>query len=195
VRDLVRARPVLLGPLPDGLEPRARWSGRRSGRRDRLVYHCCDRGGWAARGRSWDLPRLAAAVERPPGVTLVGATLVQYHLRDYEAALAGSDVLRRETEQALEGLRYVRNQLGQSADPAGFIHPPGGDGAWTLRPLPEPALAALAPRARQWEVSRGHAHQARLAGRDIARTIARCTEFLTRAATLASASSTAPPGP
>ena len=31
----------------------------------------------------------------------------------------------------LEGLRYVRNQLGKSADPAGFIHLACGAGAWT----------------------------------------------------------------
>src|SRR5271155_1689131 len=68
----------------------------------------------------WDLSRLAAAAgEAVWWVTLVDATLVRYHPRDYEAALAGHEVRRRDTEQALEGLRYVRNQLGQSADPAG----------------------------------------------------------------------------
>jgi hypothetical protein len=137
---------------------------------------------------SLDLPGLAAAVgEAVWWVTLVDATLVRYHPRDYEAALVGDDVSRRETEQALEGLRYVRNQLGQSADPAGFIQPgPDGDRAWIWRPLPEPSLAALAPRARQWEFSRYRAYQARLAGRDIVRTFSRCTEFLTQAAAIVS---------
>jgi hypothetical protein len=139
----------------------------------------------------WELPGLATAVgEAVWWVTLVDATLVRYHPRDYEAALADNDVRLQETERALEGLRYVRNQLGQSADPARFISPAPG-GGWTWRPLPEPALAALTPRALQWELSRYSAYQARLAGHDIARTFARCTEFLTRAATLASA----PPGP
>jgi hypothetical protein len=131
----------------------------------------------------WDLPRLAAAVgEAVWWVTLVDATLVRYHPRNYEAVLASPDVRRRKTEQALEGLRYVRNQLGNSADPAEFIHPAGTDGAWTWRPLPEPALAMLAPRARQWELSRYRAYQARLAGRDITRTFTRCAEFLAQAA-------------
>jgi len=134
-------------------------------------------------GGSWDLPHLAVAVgEAVWWVTLVDATLVRYHPRDYEAALASPDVRRRKTEQALEGLRYVRNQLGKSADPAGFIHPGCADGPWTWEPLPEPGLSALAPRARQWELSRYRAYQARLAGRDIARTFARCTEFLAQAA-------------
>jgi hypothetical protein len=145
----------------------------------------------------WELPRLAAAVgEAVWWVTLVDATLVRYHPREYEKALAGKDVRRRKTEEALEGLRYVRNQLGRSADPAGFVCPaPGGDGAaWTWRPLPEPQLDEHAPRARRWELSRHRAYQARLAGRDIARTFARCADFLAGAASLASASDTATPG-
>jgi endogenous inhibitor of DNA gyrase (YacG/DUF329 family) len=134
----------------------------------------------------WDLPRLAPAVgEAVWWVTLVDATLVRYHPRDYEAALAGKDTRRREVEETLEGLRYVRNQLGKSADPAKFIHS-GCDGTWRWRGLPHPGLATLAARARQWELSRYRAYQARLVGDDIARTFARCTEFLTRAAAIAS---------
>jgi len=137
---------------------------------------------------SWDLPRLAAAVgEAVWWVTLVDATLVRYHPRDYEAALASPDVPRRKTEETLEGLRYVRNQLGKSADPSAFIHPPSAGGAWTWESLPEPGLAALAPRARRWELSRYRAYQARLAGRDIARTFTRCAEFLAQAAAITSA--------
>jgi hypothetical protein len=128
-------------------------------------------------------------------VTLVDATLVRYHPRDYETALASKAVRRRKTEEALEGLRYVRNQLGRSVDPAEFVCPAaGGDGsAWAWRRLPEPGLGGLTPRARHWELSRYRAYQARLAGRDIARTFARCTEFLAQAAGLVSGG--APPGP
>lgn len=136
---------------------------------------------------SWDQPRLAAAVgEAVWWVTLVDATLVRYHPREYEKALADKATRRRKTEEALEGLRYVRNQLGRSADPAKFVCPAADDGAvaWTWRPLPEPGLAALAAPARQWELSRYRAYQARLAGRDIARTFARCAEFLAQAASL-----------
>jgi hypothetical protein len=133
-----------------------------------------------------DLGHLSAAVgETVWWVTLVDATLVRYHPRDYEKALADKAVRRRKTEETLEGLRYVRNQLGKSADPAAFIQPDGGDATtWTWRPQPDPGLGELTPRARQWELSRYRAYQARLAGHDIARTFARCTAFLAQAAVL-----------
>jgi hypothetical protein len=149
---------------------------------------------------AWDLHRVAAAVgETVWWVTLVDATLVRYHPRDYETALASKDVRRRKTEGTLAGLRYVRNQLGKSVDPAEFVCPAVSDasvasvasddgapdaGGWTWRPLPEPALGGLAPRGRQWELSRYHAYQEQLAERDIALTFARCTEFLAQAAGL-----------
>jgi hypothetical protein len=144
-----------------------------------------------AAAHDWDPPRLAAAVaEAVWWVTLVDATLVRYHPRDYEAALASRDVRRRKTEEALEGLRYVRNQLGKSADPAGFVCLASGDGttAWTWRPQPEPQLEEFTPRARRWELSRYRAYQARLAGRSIARTFTRCTDFLAQAASPVSGS-------
>jgi hypothetical protein len=97
-------------------------------------------------------------------------------------------VRRRKTELTLEGLRYVRNQLGRSVEPDEFVCDGGGadgaDGAWAWRPLPEPGLEGLTARARQWELSRYRAYQERLAERDIARTFARCTEFLAQAAGL-----------
>ena len=143
----------------------------------------------------WDQARLAAAVgEATWWVTLVDATLVRYHPRDYERALACKAARRRKTEETLEGLRYVRNQLGRSADPAGFVYPAAGgdDGAlaWAWCPLPEPVLDDLGASARQWELSRYRAYQARLAGRDIARTFTRCADFLAEAASVTSARST-----
>jgi hypothetical protein len=151
--------------------------------------------GRLAAAGTWDLPRLAAAVgETVWWVTLVDATLVRYHPRDYENALASRTVRRRKTEETLEGLRYVRNQLGKSVDPAGFVHPvaAGDDGAitWTWRLLPEPDLGGLGLRARQWELSRYRAYQGRLAGRPIPRTFTRCAEFLVQAAGLIGGSST-----
>jgi hypothetical protein len=140
----------------------------------------------AAAGIS-DQPRMAAAVaEAVWWVTLVDATLVRYHPRGYETALAGKAVRRRKTEETLEGLRYVRNQLGKSVDPAAFIRPVKDEGtaAWAWRRQPEPGLDDLAPRARRWELGRYRAYQARLAGHDIARTFTRCTEFLAQAASL-----------
>jgi hypothetical protein len=150
--------------------------------------------GRLAAAGAWDLARLAAAVgETVWWVTLVDATLVRYHPRDYEKALASSSVRRRKTEETLEGLRYVRNQLGKSVDPAGFVRADVGDNGavtWTWRPLPEPDLTRLGQRARQWELSRYRAYQARLAGRAVARTFTRCAEFLAQAAGLAGGGST-----
>ena len=140
---------------------------------------------------AWDLPHLSEAVSDAVWwVTLVDATLVRYHPRNYEGALAGRSARRRETEQTLEGLRYVRNQLGRSVDPAGFIDPASGGDAgarWTWRPLPQPDLAGLGSRARKWELSRYRAYQERLAGHDIRESFTWCAEFLALAASLAGA--------
>jgi len=138
---------------------------------------------------AWDLPHLSETVSDAVWwVTLVDATLVRYHPRNYEGALAGRSARRRETEQTLEGLRYVRNQLGKSADPASLIVPvSSGDRAagWTWPALPQPDLAGLKSRARKWELSRYRAYQERLAGHDITETFTWCAEFLTLAASLA----------
>lgn len=138
---------------------------------------------------AWDLRRTAAAVgETVWRVTLVDATLVRYHPQAYENALASKAARRRKLEETLGGLRYVRNQLGQGAEPTGFISPASGDaGGWIWRPLPQPDLTGLTLRAREWELSRYRAYQARLAERDVARTFARCADFLTHAASLARA--------
>ena len=144
--------------------------------------------GRLAEARISDRPRTAAAVaEAVWWVTLVDATLVRYHPRGYETALAGKAVRRRKTEETLEGLRYVRNQLGKSVDPAAFIRPASHEGtaAWAWRRQPEPGLGDLSARARRWELGRYRAYQERLAGHDIARTFTRCTEFLAQAASLA----------
>ena len=147
--------------------------------------------------RSWDLLALSEAVSDAIWwVTLIDATLVRYHPRNYEGALADRSARRRETEKTLGGLRYVRNQLGRSADPASFIQPASGDlaGRWTWRPLPKPDLANLGPRARRWELDRYRAYQERLAGRDITETFTWCAEFLTLAASLAGDAGIPPAG-
>lgn len=136
-----------------------------------------------------DLPGLADAIaDAVWWITLVDATLVRYHPRNYETTLAGRSARRRETEQTLEGLRYVRNQLGRSAGPADLITPPAparAQPAWTWRPLPQPDVSGLGSRARRWELSRYHAYQAQLAGRDVTTAFTWCAEFLTFAARLA----------
>jgi hypothetical protein len=136
-----------------------------------------------------DLPQLADAIaDAVWWVTLVDATLVRYHPRNYESTLEDRRTRRRETEQTLEGLRYVRNLLGRSVGPADVITleaAAGTSSAWTWRSLPQPDVFGLGSRARKWELSRYHAYQARLAGRDVATAIAWCAEFLALAARLA----------
>jgi endogenous inhibitor of DNA gyrase (YacG/DUF329 family) len=136
-----------------------------------------------------DLPSLADAVaDAVWWVTLVDATLVRYHPRNYESTLADRSARRRETEQTLEGLRYVRNQLGRSVDPVDLITPTAAEGTpptWAWRSLPQPDVSGLGPRARKWELNRYHAYQAQLAGRDVTAAFAWSAEFLALAARLA----------
>lgn len=141
------------------------------------------------RSGTWDLARAAAAVsETVWQITLLDATLVRYHRRDYEAAMARLEPgLRRETEETLSGLRYVRNQLGRSetpADPEGFIQSGDahGDGPWLWSPRPEPPLKTLSADGRQWELGRYHCYQHRLADHEAALIFARCAAFLQRVA-------------
>jgi hypothetical protein len=136
---------------------------------------------------AWDLPRAAAAVsESVWWITLIDATLVRYHPDDYENTLARRpDAPRRQLEETLAGLRYVRNLLGHSHDPATLIYPADGDGVrggWRWRALPEPALTGMQPQSRMWEMTRYEAYQSRLAGGDVARIFASCGEFLEEAA-------------
>jgi hypothetical protein len=156
------------------------------------MAEAADRFTWAA---EWNLSQAGAAVsEIVWWITLVDATLVRYRPREYENALAGlSPGRRRKTEETLTGLRYVRNQLGCSIDPGILIRPfrrgGGGSGevtgrasAWTWNSLPEPDLADQPEIARDWEMSRYRAYQARVADHDVARVFTRCTEFLEQAA-------------
>lgn len=153
---------------------------------------------WAA---SWDQTRAAGAVsETVWWITLVDATLVRYHRRDYELTLAGESFdRRRKIEETLGGLRFVRNRLGLPVDPAEFITRPRdggagtgrkGDTGWVWTSQSQPVLKGLPASSHDWELSRYRAYQARLAGRDVARAFARCATFLEQAAAAASATET-----
>lgn len=141
-----------------------------------------------------ELARAAAAVsETVWWITLIDATLVRYHRRDYEIAMAGQVPGRRgKIEHTLAGLRHVRNQLGGAIDPAVFIGPaPGADhekraAGWVWNLLPKPELTGP-PDSLEWELSRYRSYQSRLAGRDVARTFTRCAAFLESAAAEVSA--------
>jgi hypothetical protein len=118
-------------------------------------------------------------------VTIVDATLVRHYPDEYEAALEGlASQERQATETTFAGLRFVRNRMGYHADHADFIQPAveaGGRDApiteWTWRSLPEPAVATLAPRGQEWELSRYQAYQDVLAERRIGETFGRTADF------------------
>jgi predicted nucleic acid-binding Zn ribbon protein len=142
------------------------------------------------RVRAGDPARAFAAIaEAVWWVTIVDATLVRHHLEAYDRVLASQPTAeRRQIEGMLAGLRFVRNGMGLGFDHADFIHPaprrPGSDRitAWTWKPVLESALASLPPRGRAWEITRYRAYQAQLAGRVIADTFERASEFLSLAA-------------
>jgi len=136
-----------------------------------------------------ELPRAVTAVsEATWWVTIVDATLVRYHPCIYDAALASQPPGdRKDTEERLAGLRYVRNQMGR-LDQAAFIRSAGhrasgGHGtAWVWNPLPAPVRGSLSRHGHEWEMARYRAYQARLADRDVAETFTVVNSFLVRTA-------------
>lgn len=136
--------------------------------------------------RAWDRPPAVAAIgEAVWQVTLVDATLVRHHPDTYDRTMASQTPAQRWLiEDSLAGLRFVRNHIGHEASLAGFIQA-GGPSAngrritnWSWKPVPEPALASLAPRGQAWELARYRAYQAYLAGHTIGHTFGRAAEFL-----------------
>jgi len=132
------------------------------------------------RATDWDRANGYAVIsEAVWRVTLVDATLMRYQPDIYNRVLAHQDpTQRRITEDTFAGLRFIRNRMGYDTDPADFIQPPdsppgvGRIATWTWRPVPEPALGSLTPRARDWEMTRYRAYQAQLAGQPIGETFA-----------------------
>jgi hypothetical protein len=142
------------------------------------------------RATDWDRANGFAVIsEAVWWVTMVDATLMRYRPGIYNRVLARQDPAQRQvTEDTFAGLRFVRNRMGYDTDPTDFIQPldsrPGAGriAAWTWRPLPEPTLASLTPRAREWEMTRYRAYQAQLAGQPIGETFSQATAFLNLAA-------------
>ena len=142
------------------------------------------------RATDWDRANGFAVIsEAVWWVTMVDATLMRYRPDVYGGVLARQDAAeRRMTEDTFAGLRFVRNRMGYDADPADFIQPldsrPGAGriAAWTWRSVPEPALVSLTPRAREWEMTRYRAYQARLAAQPIGETFIQAVAFLRLAA-------------
>jgi hypothetical protein len=137
--------------------------------------------------RAWDRARALAVIgEAVWWITIVDATLVRHHPGAYDGVADGqSPAERRQTEETLAGLRFVRNRIGRKVSLAKFVEPGApdpGPGApvtgWTWRPVPEPALTWLPPRAQAWEMTRYRAYQAQLAGHTIGETFGRSAAFL-----------------
>jgi len=126
---------------------------------------------------AWNRARAFAAIgEAVWWVTIVDATLVRHHPEAYDGVMEGRTLTeRRLIEGTLAGLRFVRNQIGQEVDLAEFVEtsapdPRAGNGritGWTWKPVPEPALASLPPRAQAWEMTRYRAYRTQLAGRTV----------------------------
>jgi hypothetical protein len=114
---------------------------------------------------------------------------VRHHLDIYDGVMAGQAPTQRNLiEQTLAGLRFVRNHISPEASLAEFIQPSrpglrqGPITSWTWKPVPDPALASLAPRGRSWELARYRAYQAHLAGNTIGETFGQTAAFLNLAA-------------
>jgi hypothetical protein len=126
---------------------------------------------------------LAAIAEAVWWITLVDATLVRHHQRQYVKVLAEHPQLERwAIKETMGGLRFVRNWISREAGLHDVIET-GADARiirWTWNPVPEPALAWLPPLAQGWERTRWRAYQACLAGDTIGKTIGRAVTFLTR---------------
>jgi hypothetical protein len=144
------------------------------------------------RVRAWNRPRAFAVIsEAVWWVTIVDATLVRHHPDAYDAVMTGQAPAQRQlVEETLAGLRFVRNRSGDEADLNEFIE--SGDASpgagqrritgWAWKPLPEPALGSLPPRAQAWEMTRYRAYQAQLAGHTLGEIFVRAAEFLNLAA-------------
>ncbi|HUL27041.1 MAG TPA: hypothetical protein VLW44_14855 [Streptosporangiaceae bacterium] len=144
-----------------------------------------------------DQPRAYAVIgEAVWWITIVDATLVRHHQEAYDGVMAGQAAAqRRVIDEILAGLRFVRNRIGDEADLAEFIEPgTPGSGAgggpitdWAWKPVPEPALTSLAPRAQAWELTRYRAYQAQLACHTTGETFGQAVAFLALAAANATA--------
>lgn len=131
-----------------------------------------------------DQPQAFAAIEDAVWwITMIDATLIRHHPTAYDTVMAAlTPAERRRIYETLAGLRFVRNWISRAARLGELIETGTGTGPitrWIWKPVPEPALARLPPRAQAWEQARYRAYQARLAGHAIGETFGQAVTFLT----------------
>jgi len=146
----------------------------------------------------WDREQALAAIgEAVWWITMVDATLLRHHPAAYDAVMAAhAPAGRRPIEQTLAGLRFARNWISREGGLTEAVETGPGTGRvtqWTWKPLGEPGLAWLPPRAQAWERARYRAYQARLAGCAIGTTLGQAVTFLTRTAAQAATGADASP--
>jgi hypothetical protein len=128
---------------------------------------------------------LVVAGEAVRRVMAIDARLVRHYLDAYDAVLAGHDLAERQlVEGTLAGLRFVGNQMAAGRGDAGLIEPWAGGPAssvlavWQWRPVPEPALRSVSPRARERQMARYRAYQTYIARRSVGEVFGRAAAFL-----------------
>jgi hypothetical protein len=126
---------------------------------------------------------------------MVDATLMRHHQGVYYAVMAAhAPAERRLIEETMAGFRFVRNWSSREAGISDVIATSAGGRRvtrWTWKPVQEPALPWLPPRAQAWELTRYRGYQARLAGQTLGTTFGRAAAFLT----LAGAEASSPQAP
>ena len=127
-----------------------------------------------------DVPQaVAAATEAVWWVTVVDAAITRHCPAAYRGALAALDpAARRAVERSVAGLRFIRGQLGYSADPGDFIQPaPGAPAAaWTWRSVPPPSPQ----RGTVRDTSPYREYRTQLAGRPLTEALTLTAGFLSR---------------
>ena len=104
-----------------------------------------------------DVPQaVAAAIEAVWWVTVVDAAITRHCPAAYRGALTALDpAARRAVERSVAGLRFIRGQLGYSADPGDFIQPtPGAPGCGLDLAVRSPALPSARHGARHQPLPR-----------------------------------------
>jgi hypothetical protein len=131
-------------------------------------------------------------------VTIVDATIVRYYPDVYDAVLEALPAAEGQAvEGTMAGLRFVRNQMRGSGNPAGFFSSEAGEQAgpgarpaavdWRWGPVAEPSQAGRPTRGPEWELKRYQAYQAFLVGRATGETFGQAAGFLRAVADAVSA--------